>query len=86
MACLFAFRTEREPWGGSSGLFLFPVEAAIKYLKEISFKLGSEFQDIIDNCWPGRCVSLYQISLKEEKQILEALKLGYQDCSNNQTQ
>ena len=83
MGHLFAFRTEREPWGGTTGRFLFPVTASLAHIKNISSKLGEKFQDIIDNCWPGRGISLYRTSLEEEKQILEALKLGYQDCSNN---
>ena len=83
MGGLFAFRTQREPWGGSRGLFLFPIEVSVNHLKRICPKWGDEFQDILDNFWLGRCFFLESTSLEEEKHVLEAIKLGYQDCLDN---
>jgi hypothetical protein len=46
-------------------------------------KLGMQFQDRIDNYWNGYDMGLEDLTIEEEKQMLAALKLGYEDCCNN---
>jgi len=83
MSSLFSFRTEREPWGGIRGFFLFILELSVEHLKSICPKWGDNFQNVMDNYWNGIVISLDETTFEEEKQILESLKLGYQDCLNN---
>ena len=77
MGSLFCFRTDSEPWGGSCGMFIFPVETSVDHLKKICPKWGDKFQDKIDDYtkdyWPSD-IFLEKASLEEEKQILEALQ------------
>ena len=81
MTCVFSFRVRPRivPWSYTTGVFLFPIENAVEQLKITCPKWGEEFQWLInEDCRIG--VFLDEMTLEEEKLVLDALKQGYQKC------
>jgi len=78
-SCLFALRKKEVSWFATTGLFLFPIKNAVEQLKITCPKWGEEFQWLInEDCRIG--VFFDEMTLEEEKLVLDALKQGYQRC------
>jgi len=86
MGYVFSSRTRpyAEPcWCYPIGVFMLPILNSVEQLKISCPKWGQEFQNIINDNWPRVGIFLTEMTLEEEKLVLEALKHGYEKCIND---